>query len=187
NLSHDAARFVALAHLSAIAGLCGYFVYRTTRSSLLSSAGFLLTFMHLDRVTLEPGHPQEVCGLLVAAALVMCTAARKRLARMVPLLGVVVGALAMIKINLGIYLFLAISLAMTLVAEKHTFFVFLRPFLAGLSIVMPAILMWPRLADDDWALRFWVVWTLSVLSLLLASDTDAEDRIFGVRSYLRFS
>ncbi|MDH3716653.1 MAG: hypothetical protein OES79_00905, partial [Planctomycetota bacterium] len=58
-LTHDVTRFKTLATWLAVAALGAWFLYRVTGQRWLALAGLLVGFMHLDRLALEPGHPQE--------------------------------------------------------------------------------------------------------------------------------
>ena len=186
-ISNDAVRYVALVHWIGIAGLCGWFAYRAAGSRLLASAGFLLAAMHLDRIANEPGHPQELCGLLVATALVLCAlpSAQRGFNLTMGMAGLAAGALVMIKINLGAFLFLAISMAILMDAGQRRLGALLRPLHVGLALAVALIVMRPGL-NEQWVLRFSIVWALSLFSVIVVGRSGAPDRLAGHGAYASF-
>jgi hypothetical protein len=186
-LTNDAVRFLTLFHWIGISGLYGWFVHRAGGSTLLTSAAFVLAFMHLGPIVNEPGHPQGLCGLLVATALVLCSfVGRHNILRAMALAGLVIGLLGMIKINLGVYLFLAVSMALLTSAEASRVTGVLRPLHIGLGLAVTPVVMY-RWLTDEWTFLFWIVWTLTVISVLLVGRPAAADRIPGDGAYLRLA
>ncbi len=115
--SHDCVRSIALVLWVVSSLILAYSAYRVTASLL--AGGFALVAMVevLIFFDWEPGHPEEVCMLLLACFIaLLCTASgRLSRARMAGL-GFLVAALAQTKINLG--LFAAFGLLLTLLATR---------------------------------------------------------------------
>ena len=112
-ITHNVVRLKTIAKWLLVAAACAFFVGRLTRDSgtrsrPLSMLTFCIVFLHLDRLCLEPGHPQELCALGVMAA-VLCSlgissmAWKTRLAGSV-ILGVVCATLLLTKLNVGLFL-----------------------------------------------------------------------------------
>ncbi len=149
-ITHTAIRFKTLAIWTLLAGLAAAIVFRLARtgnegnspgpqktSRWFALATFVVAFFHLDKMPLEPGHPQELCALFVMLAAFIgtfCTAggrARLRPSREEPasvarssgsdgaspsrvrilLLGILCGLTITCKLNVGIFLSLAVGLA----------------------------------------------------------------------------
>jgi hypothetical protein len=86
---------------------------RLTRSLLLASFTHVLTFLGLSFFRNEPGHPQELCILLMMALVASGIASalpRSRLPSMF-CLGALPAALLLIKVNIGVFMILAVALA----------------------------------------------------------------------------
>lgn len=76
-VTHDVARWKTLAVWLATAGMSAAFVQRMTGYHWLAAIAFLATFFHLDRLGLEPGHPQDVCLPAMMAMLLLSTFLRE--------------------------------------------------------------------------------------------------------------
>jgi hypothetical protein len=119
-LAHDVARLRTLVFWAMSCGLATLALFRMTRNRLAALAGFLLIFAHLDRLALEPGHPQEWCVLLMAA--VWCASTwldepSRASLWAAALIGACCGLLAMIKPNLGGLMTCAVIAA---VSRRHS-------------------------------------------------------------------
>ncbi len=86
---------------TAIAGGCT--LARLTRNVRFGIAGGLVLFVHLDRLALEPGHPQMWCALITS--LLLCWLSQSpssiKLGTYWLVSGALCGSLAMIKLNVG--------------------------------------------------------------------------------------
>ncbi|MCA9174491.1 MAG: hypothetical protein KDB14_08395 [Planctomycetales bacterium] len=110
-VSHDVVRIKTLAQWLATAVLCSWSVHRLTGNDWVALAVMVGAFFHLDKLCLEPGHPQEICGLATAGLLLLATylpdrrrqdAHSKRLSFVIASgMGMLVGVLATTKINVG--------------------------------------------------------------------------------------
>lgn len=118
-LSHDATRLKTLVLWLLCSGLSAGVIYRLTNSGWLAVLAFGAAFLHLEKLVLEPGHPQEWCLLGLSIALFAATLAGPQLALWrVFLFAAATAIVACIKLNLGVYLGLAIVLALLMGSER---------------------------------------------------------------------
>ena len=127
-ITHTAIRFKTLAIWTLLAGLAAAIVFLLARTEDCNSPGpqktsrwfalatFVVAFFHLDKMPLEPGHPQELCALFVMLAAFIGTfstaGGRARPSRIrILLLGILCGLTITCKLNVGIFLSLAVGLA----------------------------------------------------------------------------
>lgn len=168
-VTHDVVRMSSLIPLLLTALVSAWIIFRFTDSIALATAGHFLAFRTLqDFFHKEPGHPQELCIFLLVclvASGVVASVARSRLLGMI-LLGALPAALLLIKVNIGTFAFLAVSLAVLAHAPK-TWFSRVGFYLIGIACVLiPTILMKAQLRDPS-AQQFSVLVTLSMLAVLL--------------------
>lgn len=112
-VTHDVTRLTTLIVWTLTAMLCGIFTYRVTRSTIFSAVSYILTFLILFRTVYEPGHPQELCGLLIALILLLLTDGESERGKGIRLsiLAALLAGLCLIKINLGIFVGLGLAIA----------------------------------------------------------------------------
>jgi hypothetical protein len=158
-LTHDVTRLTTLVIWTLTAGVSGLLVYRITRSNLSSVTAYLLCFFVLSRTVAEPGHPQDICGLLTAACLFLFSYAANSIRVNFALCGMaaLVAVILLIKVNLG--LFLGSALGITIICSidlgkyQHACFI----ALGVIAILLPFALMY-RHFDTGW-LRFCLVYS----------------------------
>jgi hypothetical protein len=137
-VTHDVTRLTTLAVWLGAATLGAALVVRVTGARTLWVPTFLIVFFHLERLCLEPGHPQELCVLaLVAAPLVL--ACGLRAAWQVTLLGLFVATVLATKINVGVFLLATCALMMLLLGPRD------RLARLALAASVPAVLVMPFL------------------------------------------
>ena len=119
-ITHDVTRQKTLVVWLAVALLGMGFAYRTTQSLPLSVVAFVAVFFHFDRFTQEPGHPQEICALLIGGMLLLGTYMDNdpRRGWLVFMLAALVGTATLIKINVGGLLLLAVVLTMLIAGGR---------------------------------------------------------------------
>ena len=120
-VSHDVTRFKTLTIWLAIASLAGVALWQLLQCRYFALAGAVLSFLHLERVTLEPGHPQELCTFALAATLALTTRAKKHSCWNLLALGAIVGLAVVTKLNVGLLLVASLALAFSTAArnERH--------------------------------------------------------------------
>jgi hypothetical protein len=112
-ISHDITRLKTLVVWMTAAGLCALIVGRLSQSRWGALCAGVLAFMHLERLAMEPGHPQEICLLSMLGVLAASTwlDARWNNVWLWSGIGLLAAAVLATKVNLGVYLTLGIVLA----------------------------------------------------------------------------
>ena len=107
-VTHDVVRMSSLLPWLLTSLVCAWIVLRLTTSLVLASVAHFLTLYSLKFFANEPGHPQEICILLL-----VCLVASGELVELrwrflgEILLGALPAALLLTKVNLGIFAILA--------------------------------------------------------------------------------
>src|SRR5262249_12904301 len=107
--THDVNRFSAILPSLVCPLLCAWYSFQFHRSIWLASAVHLFTFSALWFFSNEPGHPQQLCILLLVtfiAAGQLVSMRRWHVPGLI-LLGGLAAALCLVKINLGIFVIVA--------------------------------------------------------------------------------
>jgi hypothetical protein len=174
----DSIRFVSIAFSIGANLLVFWLVYEGTRSALVAAAAFVVAFRALTFLGEDPGHPQELCLLLVLAmGVVACYTAN--VSRMMWWLGGLAGALAMTKINIGALMVLAIGLALMFAARWR---IARMTAIAG-SLGFVWLLMAPLLSMG-WTRRYWFVEEISLVALMIALWRARFDVRIGWREFV---
>jgi hypothetical protein len=110
DVTHDAGGLVTVAIWATTSLLCGLVLFALTRSLWIGCATQLLTALALDTLRYEPMHPGGLICLVLGciAVVALLVPSRPRLAWAA--LGSLGAALALTKINVGVFAFLAIGL-----------------------------------------------------------------------------
>ncbi len=145
-LCHDSIRLVTLVFWMGGAGLNALITYRMTRSALLSLLVLILSTRCLDAFANEPGHPEALCYLLVAGLAALLTF-ELRPRTMALAAGTLIGALLLIKINIGGFALLAFLLVLAC-ANPHGRLTWVKGVVAVSIILAPVVVMHSR-----WTLR----------------------------------
>ena len=189
--THDVVRAITGVLWLLTAIFCGVAAWRWMRqvaAFVLTTSGVCLV---LQPVVHEPGHPQDVCGLLLAGAVLLATGIGSR--RQWPALlgiGIVGGLLAMTKINLGVFFAVAwfgalllggnrlwwirtlciVLLLVTppLLMRQHLEQLAVLQLLVELELSLAACLLTIQATDVGFALRRWQMWS-AVLALPLVA------------------
>jgi hypothetical protein len=115
----------------------------------LGTLVWVLSLCQLFVFSREPGHPQEIVALLVAAALFVAVTMEDRLrATSVALLGGIGAAIILTKVNVGVFYGLALTISLlTLTSRSSRFWFVLRCAVACATVVVPGMLMKSRFTD----------------------------------------
>ena len=97
-LTHDIVRLKTVATWLLIGFLCGVVVIRLTGRRLVGIAAFILSVLHLQKLGLEPAHPQEVVALLSVVGLLLMS---KKNRWLLFLAGVCAAVAGLAKLNAG--------------------------------------------------------------------------------------
>ena len=117
-LTHDAVLFTALACWTCAAVILGLAVWGMTGRPGLALLSYLAAYLHLSTIANEPGHPQELLGIILAALPALaCLGARGRLPWPALVMGGLSAAAVLTKVNVG--LFVTVSATAALLASVH--------------------------------------------------------------------
>jgi hypothetical protein len=179
-VSHDATLLFTTGSWVLISLLCAGYVARITRNLILTVLTCLAVFDLLLVLTNEPGHPQELCGVLLGGMLLASSflTCRRHTELILGVIGFLVGLLSMSKPNLGIFAALAgwVSLTNLLAARTWRNLLFGAGALAALSL--PVMLMRHNLAPaGDYCLLV----SGAVLLLIVQLATSQPDRSLPLR------
>jgi hypothetical protein len=147
-VGHDVGRLFSVGFWWLTAVTCAFAAWRMARGSRFAGyASLVLNFLLLWLAIFEAGHPQEICGLLLALAVVLAVGAGRPATAAG--LGAVAACLAMTKIN--VFAFLMMALVVTALAfTRPTRAVRAATFLACLGVLAaPGLLMRPHLGDPS--------------------------------------
>ena len=175
----DSLRLVSVAFWVAAALIAFVLAYRATGSLLLAVCVHLLVFRALGFIGEEPAHPQEACILLLLA---LCRAfyIANRTLRMV-MMGALGGAMVASKINLGVFVLVALAVGLAYVQPPGWRRNAARLTVTLGALALPVVLMWDRLTET-WAVFYCVLVVLSLASVLLTiRDTPPDNGLRGVR------
>jgi hypothetical protein len=111
-VTHDITRLTTLIIWTMIALACSIFTYRNTRSTLFGAISYVLSFLILSRTVAEPGHPQDICGLIIISGLLLLVSEETISKTNIAFLAVLVAVLCLIKINLGVLFGLALAITL---------------------------------------------------------------------------
>jgi hypothetical protein len=143
SLSHDTTFLFTSFSVVVASLLCAGYVARLSRNLVLSALTLLATATLLLVMKSEPGHPQELCALLLTGMLAGASflGFARRPAILLGLIGLFVGVLSMTKPNLGVFAAVAISVSLCRLAPAGR----VRSAWFGLSalaaLVLPVTLM----------------------------------------------
>lgn len=155
--SHTATRMFAVLPWVATCVLAFGYTLRTTRSVAAAMVTWLAVLRTMAFLAAEPGHPQEICVLLLCAVVALSLSHKtSRLAAA----GAVVAALALTKINLGVFAGSGLLLAMAGTLPEGRTRRMVLPLIGMLCFVAPAGLMLSLIATP---------WVWACCSLLAAS------------------
>jgi hypothetical protein len=167
-LDHDSVRITSVVLMVTCPFLSAWIVLRLTESVLVASLAHILSFVFLRFFNNEPGHPQELVILLLlglnASSLLASRAGRAWIAMI--LVGATTAGLALIKINIGIFMVLAVALA---VWSRSPATIPTR--IAGIAgaaaaLILPSALMLNHF-EDNLARLYCLVVTISVANLIV--------------------
>ncbi|HSH96535.1 MAG TPA: hypothetical protein VK968_20470, partial [Roseimicrobium sp.] len=183
-LTHDTTRLLCLIHWLATSCIMGWAGYHLTRSAVAAGVVASQTMVHLALLANEPGHPQELIVLLLAASLLL--ASRHPLSpRLLTGLAVLGTVLVFIKINVG--LFYMIALGLTVYCHLGGRFTSARlGWALAFLCAIPPFLLTRRHLNLEWCLVYTLVVATSIATtFLVAHSVTVKDRL-SLRVILRW-
>ncbi len=168
-VTHNAVRAIMAVFWFLTALLCAWSVYRLTRSWIFTLVGFMTAIQLLGFFSGSPGHPEELCiAFLMGLFICFCYLSDRPTVWMACLIGSLIAALALTKINIGCYAALATGLALLRAMppgpKQKTAFATLS--VAGLCL--PVVILAP-IFRQSWAPRIAIFVLLSIAAAILAA------------------
>jgi hypothetical protein len=164
-VTHDVVRISSLLPWLVTPLVCAWIVLRVTDSLVLATLAHLLTLYSLVFFAFEPGHPQELCILLLVCFVASGTLIGQRRHMLgTILLGALPAALLLIKVNIGIFAILAAGLSLSFHARENWFSKTFGACFVAASLFLPFALMKHQLADTQ-ALVYCVLVIAAVAAL----------------------
>ncbi len=150
SVTHDVVRISSLLPWLVTALVCAWIILRVTDSLVLATLAHLLTLYSLQFFASEPGHPQELCILLLVGLVAsgILIGQQRHLAGTI-LLGALPAALLLIKINIGIFAILATGLSLSFHAKQNRFSKTCGAAFVAASLFLPFALMKHQLGDPQ--------------------------------------
>lgn len=147
-LTHDAGRLRWIAVWMVSSGLVAWAAFNLTRRMLLAATAFALAVSYLWVFSRAPGHPQDLCVLLVAAFVAVASGEGNRTATFMPVLaGAVAAALALTKVNIGVFFALPVILAATAGAGGGILRSVFRASAGSAVLLLPFVIAGKNLAN----------------------------------------
>lgn len=166
-LTHDVVRIISAVFWLACTITLASLVYRLTRSLSTSGLAFLTALFFLRFYSHSPTHPQEMSFLLVACLPHFLLNIERGATRVAPIaIGVMVAGLILTKINIGVFVAIAIALAASRVSERRIWSDLIFALAAIAALVLPVVLMIP-LIQFKWVMVYCVFATATIASALL--------------------
>lgn len=181
-VSHDSVQFVSLFFWVTSALLIFLLVYRATDSLSLAAAAHFLSFGALGLIGMEPAHPQELCITLLAVLGLAACGISTRIVLMVSL-GALAAAVVATKINLGVFVVIALTLALLAALRRGWSRSVLLITAGAAALACPVALMWGHRADL-WAERYCLVAVVSLGAAVVAVSLQEFEYPTEFRDFL---
>lgn len=167
-VTHDVVRIKALVQWLTVCTLCFATLLIVTRSLALSAVGFTAVFCLLERICVEPGHPQDIAALSVAFVIALSTQFRQERSNrwltsnvlLAALVAVIVGVVCMTKANIGVLLFFGVSTTLLVSAKKNQFLDVMTARVLVLAAAVPILLI----------AKYWSIQEATLLPLAAAAS-----------------
>lgn len=182
-LTNDATGILCVINWVLGAALLGFASARLTGSVVLAFFVFVEACIHLELLSNEPGHPQELIVLLLGLAALLAAGGTKR-PSVLPLLGAIGGCLLLTKINVGGFFGLALGMSLLCCKQEVRL---MRLGLWGVicvGAVVPLLLMYPHLREG-WARHFSWETAASILAVGIAGCRAHSKPTIHLTDWLR--
>lgn len=166
-LTHMAGRLIAAAFWLTYTAGFAVFCHRLTRSTAATLFAYLLVLVWLAPLTGSPGHPQQLCLLLlVTVLLLVCLIERAADAATVAGIGAAVAGLALVKINVGVYIGGGLVLALLCVTALTAWTRIAIPMVTIALLLLPFAVQAP-LFGFRWARGYGLFSALTIAAALV--------------------
>ncbi|MDA1179460.1 MAG: hypothetical protein O2931_11750 [Planctomycetota bacterium] len=150
-VTHDGTRLKSLVLWLGVSCGAASCVRQMTQSWTTTFLAFCLVFCHLDKLCLEPGHPQEwvalcVIGVVMAAGCLDRPGITWRRVGLASL-GMLLAVALLTKLNIGVFLALSVSIVLLRPRTVRNFYRVALPSLVGLVALLPFALFRRNLTD----------------------------------------
>ena len=147
-VTHNVVRISCLLPWLLTSLIAAWIILRITDSLPLATLGHFLTVYSLRFMANEPGHPQEICILLLVCFMASPTLLQSRWRLVGEIaLGALPAALLLTKINLGIFTIIAAGLALSFHTKKNVAAKTAAVAFFAASTILPVALMSHQLGD----------------------------------------
>jgi len=172
--SHESGRYVTLAIWLVASLSSGLSAYRLTRSFWLAVGAEFVAFQVLRALTNEPMSPTGLIGLLLVSMVAAASFRSARPRATAVVIGSIVGALCLIKINVGGFAAIAVSFAWaaSLAPRRRRQ---LLPLIVVVITLLPVALM-ASLLSRDWVAEYAWLLALAGAAVGIACLAAAGDR-----------
>lgn len=168
-VTNDVSRTIVVVFWVATSFLYGISIQRLSGRLWLGAAGMCGAFSTLYVLASEPMHPQVLCvALLGGLTLLAVCAPGRRPALAGAAAGALIAALALTKLNLGVYAAAAAVLAATLTFEPLRSRAWIRWPVAAIVVALPVFVLFRDL-DTEWARNLAAVEILSMAAVVAVS------------------
>ena len=186
-VTHDVTRLKTLFVWMSVSLLAAAWLHRVTRSAVIAMIGLLFVSFHLERLAMEPGHPQELCLLAVVACMLLATMCQRSSidTRVLVVMGIATALCLMTKVNVGFFLALSLSAAILFATRSGL----IRNLLLGGVVLamaaLPIVIGRHELFSSD-GYRLPVLLTVSIgLALWVCQQIDVKP-LFELRHLFCF-
>lgn len=176
----DGARILTVSYILGSAVLLSAFVGRLTRRLSLSLSCFVLSVIITAPILKEPGHPQGLIAFLMGIAVCLSLLVGRRYENLgLALLGAVAAALALTKINVGLFFCFALIFPLLLLLVKGRLrSMLLAVFVVG-SLCVPPLLMSAYLRG--WAASFCWYMLISFAALYVGAFQSGAPKVMRLK------
>jgi hypothetical protein len=144
SVNHDVGRILTVVCWLLTSAFSGLAAWKLGRSPAWFGVGAIAVCLTIYSIVNEPGHPQDICSLILSAAVVVAAFGQNRKRQLI-LLGCLGALLVMTKINLGAYYLLALGAAATCILRRTIIRDALMILIVNVSLGLPLLLMLPEM------------------------------------------
>jgi hypothetical protein len=181
--NHVAGRLIALSLWLAWSAGFAFFCFRLSSSRVSMLLCFVLTLRLLNVLMDTPGHPEELSLVLISIVLLMtCWLAESAKSLALVGIGAVIVALALIKINVGVFVGLPFLIVLLRNSSNRILWTIVAPLAAILMIILP-VAVESLLFSFPWVRVYCLFCFLSIAATSLVYLGAARTPLMGTRSW----